>query len=252
MIIDTHHHWMPKKQFQDLDKLMRKGEHVTRDKWGVAHLWRNGIHVTAPGPLWCDLERQVDDMDAAGIDMAILSLAGTHEWTTSRTAPYINDCTSEAVQKYPGRFEGLCHVSLEGRASLKELERAIKELGFLGVNITTHIGYRGTPADTERFWPFWEAVADLDTPVVVQPYGYPAESKPLAGLPILSTLVRLDNVLRFMMRIVYGPLLDKFPTLRILCPHIGGGFFAVMSRMAPGLRAFLSGEIPFDQLDERQ
>lgn len=252
MIIDVHHHWMPEKQFHNLDKMMRKGESVTHDQWGVAHLWRKGIHVTAPGPIWYNLEKHIEDMDAAGIDMAVLSLAGTHEWTTSRTAPFINECVAEAVGKYPSRFVGLCHVSLVGKVSLKEMERAIKGLGLRGVNITTHIGYQGTPADAEVYWPFWEKVADMEIPVAVQPYGYPAESKPLTGFPILSTLVRLDNALRFMMRIVHGKLLDRFPTLRILCPHLGAGYFAVMSRMAPGLRAFLSGEIPFEQLDERQ
>lgn len=252
MIIDVHHHWMPAEQLRDLDKLMRKGERVTRDKWGNAHLYRNGIHITAPGLLWCDVDKQIEDMDAAGVDMAVLSLAGTHEWTTSDTAPFINDSFAEVVQKHPDRFVGLCHVALVGKASLKELERASRELGLRGVNITTHIGYRGTPADAESFWPFWEKVAELDIPVVVQPYGSPTETKPLTGLPILSSLVRLDNALRFMMRIVHGTLLDKFPTLKIVCPHLGAGYFAVMSRMSPGLRALLSGEIPFEQLEERQ
>lgn len=233
MVIDTHHHWIAKKHYETLEKYVtRRGESVTRDQWGAAHLWRNGIHLTGPNPLFFEMERQIEDMDAAGVDMAVLQLTGWSEWNTTRMAPYTNDCCAEIVARFPKRFVGVAHVPLEGRAALKELERAIKELGLCGVGTTTH--FRDRPLDSERYYGFWEKVAELDIPVVIAPYSYPAETEPFWGYDIDFGYARLENVQRAMVRLAFGTLLDRFPTVRILMAHLGAGFFGYLGRVMPG------------------
>ncbi len=230
MIIDAHHHWIPKEHFETLEKYVtRRGELVTRDERGSAHLWRNGIHLTAPGPLFFQIERQVEQMDAAGVDMAVLQLPSWSEWNTTRMAPYINDCCAEIVARYPKRFVGVAHVPLEGKAAVKELERAIRVLRLCGVGTTTH--FRDRPLDSERYYGFWEKVAELDIPVVVSPYSYPAETQPFWDLDGRPGYARLENVQRAMIRLVFGTLLERFPNVRILMPHLGGGFFGYLGRV---------------------
>lgn len=249
MIIDTHHHWWPKKHFDELEKYVtRRGEKVTRDPRGGAHLWRNGVHLTGPTPLFFEMDRQLEHMDEAGIDMAVLQLPSWSEWNTTRLAPYINNCCAEIVAKYPKRFAGLAHVPLEGKAAFKELERAIKELGLCGAGISTH--WHDIPLDSEKFYGFWEKAAELDIPVVVSPYSYPAESEPLWGFDIIFSYARLENVHRAMVRLVYGPLLDKFPTVKILMPHLGGGFFGYLGRVNPAFGYFYSGNVDTSKLPD--
>lgn len=253
MIIDSHHHWTTKEHFDSFDKLVRKGETVTRDRWGAVHIWRKGVHLMALGPLLMDIDRQIQDMDDAGVDMAVLSLASEHEWLTAKTAPRINELLAKTVDRHPKRFVGACQVPYEGKAALRELERAIREFGLGAVNIGTHVGYRGLPVDDQRYWSFWEKVAEMNLPVIVQPYSYPAESTPLLGYDIVFTLARRDNVFRFMIRMVYGPLLDRFPGLRILCPHLGAGLWAELRRFSENIGRvdYFSGKIALEQMDER-
>lgn len=231
MIIDTHHHWWPKKHYDTLEKyVVRRGESLTRDADGSAHLYRNGVHITGPTPLFFEMERQIEDMNKAGVDMAVLQLPSWSEWNTVRLAPEINNACAEIVTKYPKYFVGLAHVPLEGKAAMQELERAIKELKLCGVGITTH--WHDIPLDSERFYGFWEKVSELDIPVVVSPYSYPVETQALWGFDIIYSYARLENVQRAMARLVYGPLLDRFPTVKILMPHLGGGFFGYWGRIS--------------------
>lgn len=249
MIIDTHHHWIPKKHFDTFEQYVtRPGESVTRDPRGGAHLWRNGVHLTGPTPLFYEMDRQLQDMDAAGIDMAVLQLPGWSEWNTEKLAPYINDCCAQIVTKYPKRFVGLAHVPLEGKANMKELGRAIKELKLCGVGITTH--FRDRPLDSERYFGFWEKVAELNVPVVIAPYSYPAETEPFWGLDIIFSVARLENVQRAMIRLVFGPLLDKFPTVKILVPHLGAGFFGYLGRIDPAFGYFYKGDVDASKLSD--
>jgi len=237
MIIDTHHHWWPKKHYDNLEKyVVRRGESVTRYPDGAAHLYRNGIHITGPTPLFFDMERQIEDMEAAGVNMAVLQLPSWSEWNTVRLAPEINNACAEIVNKYPKYFVGLAHVPLEGQGAMKELERAIKELRLCGVGTTTH--WHDMPIDSERFFGFWEKVAELDIPVVISPYSYPAETEALWGFDIIYSYARLENVQRAMARLVYGTLLDKFPTVKILMPHLGAGFFGYWGRISSFLQGY--------------
>ena len=248
MIIDTHHHWIPKKHFETFEKYVtRPGESVTRDKQGGAHLWRNGLHLTGPTPLFYEMDRHLQDMDAAGIDMAVLQLPSWSEWNTVRLAPYINNCCAEIVARYPKRFVGLAHVPMEGKAAFKELERAVRELGLCGVGISTH--FRGRSLDSERHYGFWEKAAELDIPVVIAPFSYPEETDPFWGFDIVFSYARLENVQRAMVRLIYGTLLDRFPTVKLLVPHLGAGYFGYMGRVAPSFAHYYRGDVDITELD---
>ena len=77
-------------------------------------------------------------MDAAGIDVAVLSLTAPGieqlepKWAT-RLAHDANDELAAAIAKYPDRFVGYAALSpKDADAACKELERCVKELGFKG------------------------------------------------------------------------------------------------------------------------
>jgi hypothetical protein len=94
---------------------------------------------------------RIEEMDAAGIDISILShtLGGTEGITDPAlavsTAPRINDFLAAEIAASSGRFAGFASVALQDvDAAVKELTRAVTELGFCGVMIN---GYSDLGAD---------------------------------------------------------------------------------------------------------
>ncbi len=233
MRIDVHHHWMARDQHDHAEKYIRKGETLERtaDSW---HIWRSGVHLTQSNELFCRIDQQIEDMDALKIDMSILFLPAWQEWNTMKTCAYQNDYLAGIIQRYPKRFFGVAHVPpTGGKWALRELERAIRELGFKGAVITTH--NRGLPVDSEKMFPYYEKMAELDVPVVVTPYSYYMESTPLQGKAefLNASLARLENPHRATIRLIYSGVMDRFPTLKFLLPHLGATFFAIKNRLNP-------------------
>jgi uncharacterized protein len=108
-------------------------------------------------------------MDEAGIDVAILSYAPPR---AERLEPSLareltrqaNDTLSVAVSKYPDRFFGFATLPmLDPAAAARELERTIRELGFVGALINGHVN--GRYLDDKFFWPVFESAEALGVPI---------------------------------------------------------------------------------------
>jgi hypothetical protein len=89
---------------------------------------------------------RIADMDAAGIDIQVLSQAAPGPETLRgeeaiRLAKESNDTMAAAVEAHPNRFAAFaCLPMSEPAAAAAELERAVKELGFVGTLINGHVG----------------------------------------------------------------------------------------------------------------
>lgn len=230
MIIDVHHHWMPGELYYHVEKYLRPGQEVVREGQRY-HVTRGGTALFSRNPKYTLVEEQLADMDAAGIDMAVLHLSTWQAWTTMRTSPFINDSMAELVGRYPQRFIGLAHVPPDRKAGVKELDRAIRELGLKGVGITTHLW--GKPLDHPSFWPFYEKVAELDVPVVVHPAPGPVEDRLLRDYKLTRNLGRVIDLLTATVRLLHSGLLQRYPNLRFVVAHLGGAIFSLRYRLDP-------------------
>lgn len=177
---------------------------------------------------------RIADMDAARIDMQVLSLAGgdmdrLDSATATALARDSNDALAAAVRAHPARFAAFAALNLQDPDSAaKELDRCVRQLHFVGVmvNGTT----RGAFLDHSRFHPFWEAAHTLDVPVYLHPAPPP---KPVmqsyfSGLPhdlafMLSTAGWGWHVETGMhaLRLMASDLFDRFPGLQIIVGHMG-------------------------------
>lgn len=225
MIIDVHHHWMPREHVENLRKYLRPGEVLER-KGDVLHISHKGRVLFSPCSLYYDMEKQIKDMDEAGIDMAVLGISCWQEWNSMAMAPFINDSMAEVQAKYPERFIGLAHVPPFEEGALEELERAIKVLKLRGVCITTNT--KGKYPDAAEFRPFFKKVAELDVPVVVHaataPYGEEIKRIVWDGIerPILGRA--LDHSLA-VIRTLFSHLLKELPSLKFVHGHLGGALY---------------------------
>ena len=88
--------------------------------------------MTVDPERWCRADVQLAEMDAAGIDVAVLSAACYPAWLTLPAARLLNDAYADLQRQHPRRFVGLAHVPPWGDdGALAELERA-HALGLRG------------------------------------------------------------------------------------------------------------------------
>jgi hypothetical protein len=177
---------------------------------------------------------RIADMDAAGIDMQVLSLsANTVDKLDAATANALardaNDRMGAAVRAHPDRFAAFATLALqEPDQAAAELERCVRELGFRGVMLNGTAS--GQFFDHPRFTPIFEAATSLDVPVYLHPAPPP---KPVmdayySGLPgssglLLSTAGWGWHVETGMhsLRLMIGGVFDRFPKLKIIIGHMG-------------------------------
>ena len=180
-------------------------------------------------------EARLASMDAAGIDVAVLSLAApciqdevdaAQAITRARAA---NDALATAVAAHPDRYAALAALPLQDPvAAADELERCVTELGFKGAlaNGYSSVGDLATAAyyDEPAYLPFWERVASLSVPFYLHPRNpLPTQRRiydtreALLGPTWAFTVETATHCLRM----IVGGLFDRFPELQIIIGHMG-------------------------------
>lgn len=144
-------------------------------------------------------EQIIDAMDEAGVETLMLSA-----WHRPGQWIITNDEIADMIAAYPTRFVGVAAVDLEKPLSaVKELQRAVKELGFKALRVVPWLWQR--PPNDKLYFPLYVKCIELDIPFCTQ-VGHTGPLMPSeTGRPI--------------------PYLDEvaliFPELKIIGGHIG-------------------------------
>ena len=173
------------------------------------------------------------EMDAAGIDVAVLSqtvpgVQGIPDPAdASAAARDINDFLASVVATHPARYAGFASLALhDADAAARELDRCVGRLGFKGAMIN---GYSNIPdtdsaeyLDAPRLLPFWEAAAALDVPI----YLHPRPSLDRRAYRGHSELVGAmwgfaPETATHALRLIYSGLFDRLPRLTVMLGHLG-------------------------------
>ena len=118
-------------------------------------------------------EKRIAEMDAAGIDMQVLSLSapGVEQMEPADAvamARDTNDYLLDAVRKYPTRFAGFAAIATGApNEAVKELEHRVRSQGFKGAVINGH--NRGRYLDDKSYWPILECAEALNVPIYLHP-----------------------------------------------------------------------------------
>jgi predicted TIM-barrel fold metal-dependent hydrolase len=153
----------------------------------------------------------VEDMlamlDEADVDLAFLpaTKAGSYRLRDSWHVPY--ERIAEVCAQHPERLRGLAGIDpTMGMAGVRELERGVRDLGFIGAHLYPH--WFELAPDHARYYPFYAKCCELGVPVMMQvghclKYGE-GHTLPSVGRPICLDQVACD-----------------FPELTIIGIHIG-------------------------------
>jgi len=80
-----------------------------------------------------------------------------------------NDEIAELIAKYPNKFiAAVANVPLNNMdIAVREVERAIKVLGFKGIQIHTRV--LGKPLSSDEWMPLYQLMVELDLPILIHP-----------------------------------------------------------------------------------
>jgi len=181
-------------------------------------------------------EQRLAVMDAAGIERAVLSIAGPGVQaesvvaTATRKAKESNDYLAREIQAQP-RYLGFGHLAMQDpEGAADELERCVKELQLCGAMINGHT--RGVYLDERVYDVFWERAEALEAPIYIHPSDPVVPAPVLDGYPVLrrATWEWGFETGSHMLRLIFGGVFDRFPGVRIILGHLGETLPYLLSR----------------------
>ena len=189
-------------------------------------------------------EARVADMDASGISVQVLSVAGPGADLVPGAAGIAlarayNDALAEACARHPTRYRGFAHLPMHSPdAAADELERAVRDLGFCGVLVNGATD--GRFLDDPAFEPILARAEALDLPIYIHP-GIPVPAVRNAyfdGLPgnfgftmALSAWGWHAETAIHVLRLVLSGALDRHPKLKIVIGHMGEALPFMLDRI---------------------
>jgi predicted TIM-barrel fold metal-dependent hydrolase len=150
----------------------------------------------------------------------------------------LNDGFAELCATERDHFPGwVAQISLDAPdAGVAEAERAINQLGALGVQIYTNVA--GKPLDRPQYLPFWKKMNELGKPIWLHPArganmpDYIDEKKSL--YEIWWTFGWSYETAAAMGRLVFSKIMDNHPNLKIITHHFAGIVPMLEGRIGPG------------------
>lgn len=238
-IIDFHNHFYPPEYLEAI-KTGPSNVKVTVDAENNPLLHYPGdYNVVVRGHR--DIVYREEVLEKAGVDKQILSFTtpGTHIESPERAvelACMVNDCLASIMKEKGDRFSALATLPLnDPGASVVEMERAFKELGFKGVML--HSNVNGISLSDRRFWPLFEKAHELKAVFYIHPsfpVGVEAMTDywlmPLVGFPFDTTLAAA--------KLVFSGVVENYSGIRWVLGHLGGAIPYLAERLDRGYFAF--------------
>ena len=174
-----------------------------------------------------DMEARVGHMDAMGVGVQVLSASLVHQCTYWAPAAQglaldqrSNDWLAARAARDPSRFLALGTAPLQAPdLAAAELRRCMRELGFVGMNISTRVGEM--EIGDARLRPFWEAAAEEGALIYIHPAGNP---DPRFRKHFLwNSIGQSFEEAMAIASLMYEGVLESYPDLSICISH-GGGY----------------------------
>jgi predicted TIM-barrel fold metal-dependent hydrolase len=197
-----------------------------------------------------DPEVRLALMDKYGINIQALSqttpvLLGLSPQDAAEVCRLSNDDNYALCKAHPDRFVNICIISLlDMDSAMRELDRSINELDCRGVTISS--SQNGKGLDSPEYFPFYEKIVEHDLPILI--HGTHWECSPLMDM---------DNAWRFLhvfgwdydstqavWRLIFGGVIDRFPSLKIVTHHLGNYIPFFVRRIEQNFNNFLRDKLP--------
>jgi 2,3-dihydroxybenzoate decarboxylase len=191
---------------------------------------------------------RVKEMDAAGIDVQVLSHGAPSTQKlpidiAAKLAAEVNDRLAQVCAANPSRFAGFAALpTIDPVAAADELERCVTKYGFKGAML--HGMTNNEFLDHKKYWPIYERAEKLDVPIYFHPsvphaavtevyYQDYAKDFPLVVRPGWGYTVETATQA---IRLVLSGVFEKHPNLKIILGHLGETLPFLMWRIDAALK----------------
>jgi predicted TIM-barrel fold metal-dependent hydrolase len=236
MIIDSHAHLVAPPSFYGYRANLLASGGYYKGKPGISD-----------DQLAASAASNVAIMDSVGTDVQLLCPRPFHQMHSAKPDRVVhwwieanNDLIARTVAMHPTRFAGVAGLPVcmgsPVTDALPELDRAINDLGFVGVTLNPDpnegIGH-GPGLDDEYWYPLWERMVELGVPALIHSSGCNNGRESYSEHFITEESIAILTLIR-------GEVLAKFPGLKIIVAHGGGSVPYQIGRwqaevLSPGL-----------------
>ena len=238
-VIDVHNHYYP-PAYIDALRAGPSNVEVTVDTDGNPRLHYPGdYNIAVRGHR--DIAYRAGVLGEAGVATQVISLTtpGTHVETpanAARLASLVNDAFARVVSDYKGRFAAYATLPLnDPAASVRELERAVKQLGMRGAMLFSNVN--GVALADARYRPLYEAANALDAVLHIHPTA-PVGVEAMTDFWLMPLVGFLMDTTLAAAKLVFAGVPEKFPRIRWVLSHLGGAIPYLAERLDRGWHAF--------------
>lgn len=234
-VIDVHTHMLNDAYLA----LLRKhgGRYtVKKVRGGQTGIHRDGAPFMTLTPGMFDYEARLAAMDAAGVDMAIVTLTSPNVyWGSPKVsllaAKTVNDDMAAQQKRYPERIRFMCSLPWQHpKLAVAELKRACDELGAVGVMVMASIA--GVSLTDRQFAPIWKEIDRRGLPVLVHPSAPPGTKElDVAKYNLIASVGFMFDTSLAVSRMIFDGFLDRYGKLKLIAAHGGGTLPYIAGRL---------------------
>lgn len=230
-LIDVHTHMYTRRW---LDALKASGDADTVVVPGTPEsIAYRGVNYAILAANMFDWEERIARMDAAGVDMAVISLTAPNVyWGTAQqsaaAARIVNEEYAEAQALWPDRIRWFASLPWDDAdLAVTELHRAI-EAGAVGVCTLTNI--KGRALIEPQYAPVWAEIDSIDVPVFIHPTTPFVDGFGLADYGMANSIGFTTDTTTCFAKFLLSGFFERYPRVRPIASHGGGTLPYLMGR----------------------
>jgi len=234
-VIDVHTHMLSEAY---VGLLKKHGRHYSVKKvvGGQTGIHRDGAPFMTLMPGMFDYELRLRAMDAAGVDLAIVTLTSPNVyWGSAKisleAAKLVNDDMAAQQNRHPARIRFMCSLPWQHpKLALAELKRACDELGAVGVMVLANID--GKSLTDKAFAAIWKEIDRRGLPVLVHPTAPPGTKElDVIKYNLIASVGFMFDTTLAVSRMIFDGFFDRYPKLKLIASHGGATLPYIAGRL---------------------
>lgn len=231
-VIDVHTH-MFSRGWMDAVRAARDPNFQLGEGANDGALIYRGHSIGRIVPSMIDFDIRIKAMDAAKVDIALISLTAPNVYWGTRAqsaaaARTINDDFAAAQKKHDGRIRWFASLPFDNADDAIEEARRAKQNGAIGICTLTNI--LGKPLTAPQYRPIWREIEALRMPVFIHPTSPYSDGMGLGEYGLFNSIGFTSETSLCFARMIFDGFFDEFPKLDLIACHGGGAFPYLVSR----------------------